>query len=159
MKVVQVASVLVLFAAFLMIFSCKDGPDLSSRATLLNGTPSDTIVLVEKAVLFFRPDTLQVQRIQAKVPDAEFRNTMQECAKSTEMVKLSLRKNWPTVRDVDNKGARYLLCTKNDKSRICIDMNASPELCALYAFDPAKDPQPIGLMNSEIEIYNYFNSK
>lgn len=139
--------------------SCNGVNDLSSKVPALEGTSADTIVVREKSVLFYHPDTLQIQKIKAKIPENSFESIEHECAFMTNNARLSMRKNWKEIKELDNHRARYLLCLKTDKSRICIDMNAPADLCAMYAFDPKKDPLPIDMMNVETEVYNYFFRK
>ena len=153
-----------LFMAYLLFLplfasSCKKRIDLSSRDSLLKGSAADTVVLKEKAVLFFRVDTLQLQRIQQKTLEMVYDSSARECVSVTNNARLALRANWQDLKEIDNKGARYLMCVRSDKSRICIDMNAPGELCAIYAFDPSKDPQPVDMQSVEQSIRNYFTLK
>jgi hypothetical protein len=146
-------------AVFLVLKSCKNGPDLNSRDTTLKGTTADTVVLTEKALLFFQPDTLHFQRIEAKMKDSNFEKNVGDCRQNTSTLRAKMFDTYPELKQLDNHGARYLLCIRADKSRICIDMNAPWELCAVYAFQPAKDPLPVELNNAEAEIEAYLSNQ
>ena len=148
---------LLLILSALLTTSCKNRLDLSSRDSLLKGTAADTVVIKEKAVLFFHPDTLQIQRIQAKNPELNYENQAHDCQVMINNARLVLRQNYREIKELDNKGARYLLCIRNDNSNICIDMNAPAELCAIYAFDPDNDPYPVDPKDAETAFKNYFH--
>lgn len=79
-----------------------------------------------------------------------------DCHFQMENARTVLKKYWPGVKIVEACKERYLLFVKQDKTKICIDLNDKNDICGLFLFDPHKNPVLVDMPNIDTELGFYF---
>ena len=117
---------------------------------------SDTLEINSRAAVFYYPDSIQLKKIKAGLGTSTFDAIMHEYYYQFRFVHIELSNQWPGIKIVEAKNARYLLFIKADKSREIIDLDTKYDPYGLFVFDPQKDPVQLELTNAVSEIGFYF---
>ena len=115
----------------------------------------DTLNIERAAVVFFQPDSLQLQKIKSVTAEQVFESSMHEYAYQIRNGHIYLNENWPKLNIIDTRNARYLRFIKKDGTDIYIDLDTK-DPAGMYLFDGIKDPKPADMMNIDTEIPVYF---
>ena len=136
--------------------SKKDTIPFSSNIQKPPATYSDTLTVAVDAAVFYRPDSIQMEKIKSVNKEMVFKSMEHECFFQQRNAKIVLNKYWPKITILENTHARYLLFLKTDKSSRLIDLNTKNDICGIFLFEKDKGPILIDMMNIESELGFYF---
>ncbi|HET7002953.1 MAG TPA: hypothetical protein VFI33_16620 [Puia sp.] len=157
-----------IFAVVLMVCSCSQSSEKSYKEEKKDQAPAhkiakkppssfeDTVIVDRKSAVFFNPDSLQLEKIRLVNEKMVYETMTHDCYYMMQNARNVIRKHWPGIRVVEVVKASHLLFIKKDKSKICIDLNAKPNICGLFLFDPKKDPEPVDMPNIDTFLGFYF---
>ena len=117
---------------------------------------SDTLKIGSKAAIFYYPDSTQLEKIKAGLDTSVFDAVMHEYFYQFKYAHNVLNKDWPAIKIIEARNARYLLFMMADKSTEIIDLDTKYDPYGLFIFDPQKKPVSLELTNAESEIGFYF---
>jgi hypothetical protein len=117
---------------------------------------NDTIIINYKSAVFYSPDSLQMEKIKAVNKKTTYAMLEHDCYFQMRNAKMVIEQYWPQVKIIEASKARYLLFMKENKIRICIDLNDKNDICGIFLFDPKKNPVLIDMPNIETELGFYF---
>lgn len=156
---------------FLSVFgSCADKPEKKETAaehyvteslTDSTGKPptfyTDTLTIDFPAAVFYYPDSIQLKKIERVMGKGVFDATMHEYDSQFRVSHAALKKEWPSVRIIEARSARYLRFIKMDKEEVLVDLNTKGDPYGLVIFNRVKNPQPVDMMNADTQLYYYFS--
>lgn len=116
----------------------------------------DTLKIDVKAAVFYRPDSLQLQKIKEITEERIFESQMHEYFFQMRNARIVLKKNWPSIHIVEAKNVRYLLFKKWNNMSVCVDLDKKDPY-GLFLFDNKKDPHFTDMMNIDSELPFYFS--
>lgn len=116
----------------------------------------DTLIINAPSAVFFKPDSLQLEKIRSVNKKMVFESMTHDCFYQMRNARSVLKKYWPQVRIIETSKARYLLFIKVDKSKTGIDLNFKGDICGIFLFDPEKEPELIDMMNIDTALGFYF---
>src|SRR5690242_6073550 len=116
----------------------------------------DTLTIKTFAAVFFKPDSVQLQRIKEVNKPMVFASLTHDCHFQMRFVRNELSKSYPKIKIINTDNARYLLFIKEDKSDTCIDLNKNNDICGVYIFNRIKNPQLMDMTNADTELEFYF---
>jgi hypothetical protein len=157
-----------ILAFMLFVFSCSQTPekrnqqvkkDQAPKPLIIKKPPSsfnDTVVIDREAAVFYNPDSLQMQKIKSVNEERVYATITHDCFYMMQNARDVIRKFWPRIRIVEVVRARYLLFVRNNKNKICIDLNAKNNICGLFLFDPKKNPELADMPNINTSLGFYF---
>ena len=120
---------------------------------------SDTLKIDSKAAVFYYPDSIQLEKIKARLDSSTFDAIMHEYFYQFKYVHNVLSEYRPRINIIEARNVRYLLFIKADKSNEIIDLDTKYDPYGLLVFDPQKSPSQLELTNAESEIGFYFSKK
>ena len=118
---------------------------------------NDTLIITQKAAVFYNSDSLQLERIKAITSKMIFENDVHDCYYQMRNARVVLKTYWPQVHIIEPSKVRYLLFISQDHPPICIDIDSRNEMCGIYLYEPGKDPQFIDMTNIDSELGFYFS--
>ena len=154
---------------FLFTSSCSEGykkntqqAEVSSKTkSLIIKKPGtgfiDTIVIKANSAVFYRPDSIQMEKIKTVNEKATFDMLTHNCHYQMENALIVIKKYWPQIKIIETTKFRYLLFEKTDKSKVCIDLNDKNDICGLFLFDGKKNPALIDMPNIDTQLSLYFS--
>ena len=117
----------------------------------------DTLKINSPAAVFYRPDSLQLEKIKLATDAKIFAGTMHEYFYLMRNAHRVLKKYYPNLKIINAQNARYLLFIKADKSVACIDLDTKRESCGLFIFNSKKSSQFADMANIDSELGFYFS--
>ncbi|MFI5152845.1 MAG: hypothetical protein ACHQET_05890 [Chitinophagales bacterium] len=150
------------------VCSCSQSPEKNNRQTnknevskppIIKKPPSsfgDTAIIDRESAVFYNPDTLQMEKIKSVNEERVYATITHDCYYQMQNARNVIRQYWPRIRIVEVIKARYLLFIRQDKSKMCIDLNAKNDICGLFLFDPRKDPELVDMPNIDSFLGFYF---
>jgi hypothetical protein len=157
-----------ILAFMFLVFSCSQTPekrnqqmkkDQALKPLIVKKPPSsfgDTVFITSKSAVFYNPDSLQMEKIKLVNEERIYATITHDCFYMMQNARNVIKQHWPYLKVVEATKARYLLFIKNDKSRICIDLNAKNNICGLFLFDPKKNPELADMPNINTSLGFYF---
>jgi hypothetical protein len=118
----------------------------------------DTLVINRISAVFYNPDSLQLNKIQAITKKELYETDVHNCFYLMQNARRVLKKYWPHIQIIESSEYRYLLFVKADNSRTCIDLDTKEEMCGILLFDRKKEPELIDMMNIDTALGFYFKS-
>jgi len=128
------------------------------QKTILKPSSSftDTLVVNTISVVFFKADSLQLEKFEKIVSPMAFESIKHDCFYQMGNTRTVLKKSWPKVNIADAFNKRYVLFVKEDGSKVCIDLDKI-DVCGVILFNKKKDPQAtVDMTNIETELRYYF---
>ena len=119
---------------------------------------SDTLVINKVSAVFYNPDSLQLNRIQAITKKEIYETDVHNCFYLMRNARMVLKKYWPHIHIIESSEYRYLLFIKADNSQTCIDLDTKEDMCGILLFDRKKEPELIDMMNIDTALGFYFKS-
>ena len=116
----------------------------------------DTLTIKTSAAVFFKPDSVQLQKIKEVNKPMVFASLTHDCHFQMRYSRNVLSKEYPQIKIINTDKARYLFFVKEDKSDTCIDLNKNNDICGVYIFNRLKNPQLMDMTNAETELEFYF---
>lgn len=123
-----------------------------------SSTFSDTLVINRISAVFYNPDSLQLNRIQAITKKEIYETDVHNCFYLMRNARMVLKKYWPHIHIIESSEYRYLLFIKADNSQTCIDLDTKEDMCGILLFDRKKEPELIDMMNIDTALGFYFKS-
>ena len=118
---------------------------------------SDTIIIDKIAAVFYHPDSLQSKAIETITDKSIYESVTHESFYQMRNSRIVLHKDWPAVKIIEIKNARYLLFKKLNSENVLIDLNTLNDPYGLYLFDRIKDPLLTDMTNIDTDLYRYFS--
>lgn len=115
----------------------------------------DTLTVNQAAIVFFYPDSLQLQQIKQQLDTAAFAGLEHESFYQMRYSRLTVETKWPQIRVQNAINCRYLQFIKENGSPVVIDLNKVPLVYGAYLFNRKKDPVLPDMTNIETEIAYY----
>jgi hypothetical protein len=116
----------------------------------------DTVFIDQSTAIFFQADTSQLTQIQKQIPPMNYESMCHDCFYQMRNAKNVMKQYWKNIAIVDVSHVRFLIFKKGDHSTRMIDLNSTRDICGIYLFEPAKDPELIDMMNVDTALENYF---
>ena len=116
----------------------------------------DTLLVKNKAAVFYYPDSLQLEKIKAVSGNGVFEASMHEFDSQLRVSHKALKEQWPGVQVIEATSSRYLRFVSPGKD-ILVDLDTKGDVYGLIVFTPGKDPQQIDMMNADSQLYYYFS--
>lgn len=153
----------------LIIFfvSCSNGNEknnsVKNTAEKKDTTPgkppsnlSDTLVIDFPSVVFYNPDSLQLEKIKKIVTQNEFSTEVHNCFYLMRNARNVLKQYWPKIHIIETSKNRYLLFVKTDKTKSVIDLDSKGDMCGIILFNGKKEPELADMMNIDTALGFYF---
>ena len=159
---------LISIGALIYLYSCTNAKSSKKNNTKLPATshavqykkPSssynDTLVINNISAVFYNPDSLQLNKIQAITEKDLYETDVHNCFYLMRNARIVLKKYWPRIHIIESSEYRYLLFIKTDNSQTCIDLNSKEDMCGIFVFDRKKEPELIDMMNIDTDLGFYF---
>jgi hypothetical protein len=116
----------------------------------------DTVTIRTRSAVFYHPDSLQLIKIKTVNEKMIFESLMHDCFYQMRNARLVIQRDWPTIQIIDISKIRWLNFIRPDGKKKIIDLDAVNDICGIYLFDPARDPERIDMMNIDTELEYYF---
>ena len=157
----------IIIFALTIFSSCSCIPDkksnqqetvISSR-TVISKPPSsytDTLIINSASAVFYNSDSLQLQKTRLVNKEMVYKSMVHDCFYQMRNAHIVLKKYWPQLKIIDTSRARYLLFIKENKSKLCIDLNTKNDMCGLFMFNQKKDPVLADMTNVDTALKYYF---
>jgi hypothetical protein len=150
-----------------MNLSCSDSPTQVGKVGENIGnekTPkkkpaggySDTIVVRVPSAVFYKPDSLQWEKIKAITDTMIFESTVHDCEYQMRNARYSLPKNWPGIKMVEVSNARWIQFQLLNGTSDYIDLDKLDDPCGILLFDGQKKTRLADMMNIDTELGLYF---
>jgi hypothetical protein len=99
---------------------------------------SDTLVIDKISAVFYNPDSLQLNKMQAITKKEIYETDVHNCFYLMRNARTVLKKYWPQIHIIESSEYRYLLFIKADNSQTCIDLDTKEDMCGILLFDRKK---------------------
>jgi hypothetical protein len=119
----------------------------------------DSLVIKSRSVVFFEPDSLQMEKIKLVNEKMIFESLSHDCFYQMQHARNVLEKDWQGLRVVFASKNRWLIFRKSSGADSSIDLNKVNNICGIFLFDPQKNPVRIDMTNIESQLGFYFRSK
>lgn len=117
---------------------------------------SDTVTINFPAAVFYHADSLQLERIRAITDSGVFETTMHEYFYQMNYSRIVLKNNWPKIKIVETKDARFILFKLEDGTNECIDLNKFSDPYGVIIFNRKKKSEKVDMTNIDTDLYFYF---
>jgi uncharacterized protein YuzE len=117
----------------------------------------DTFVILNKAVVFYRPDSLQLEKIRQLNKAPIFESMQHDCYYQMRHAATILKLYFPGITVNETNKARYLLFITAGNDKIYIDLDQQGDMCGIFLFDEVNQPMLADMMNIDTQLASYFN--
>ena len=117
---------------------------------------SDTVTINFLAAVFYHADSLQLEKIRAITDSGVFESTMHEYLYQMKYSRTVLKNNWPKIKIVEIKEARFILFKLEDETNECIDLNIISDPYGVIIFNRKKKSEQVDMTNIDTDLYFYF---
>ena len=118
---------------------------------------NDTLIINKISAVFYNPDSLQLNKIQAITKNELYETDVHNCFYLMRNARMVLKKYWPQITIIETSNARFLLFVKKNTSRTIVDINSKNDIGGIFLFDMEKEPELIDMMNVNTALGFYFN--
>ena len=152
----------------LLVGSCTAPADrpTPSKASLPNKIaakpPSsfeDSLLVGSPIAVFFRPDSVQLEKIKAVNSAIVFANLTHDGYFEMRYAKQVIQRYWPKIKIAETCTHRWLLFRRATGAVRLIDLNADNDICGVFLFDGTKDPIRVDMPNIDTQLWYYFGSR
>ena len=119
---------------------------------------SDTLVINRISAVFYNPDSLQLNKMQAITNKELYETDVHNCFYLMRNARTVLKKYWPQIHIIETCEYRYLLFIKADNRQTCIDLDTKEDMCGILLFDRKKEPELIDMMNIDTALGFYLSN-
>ncbi len=162
-------SIFYILTFFILISSCSEGSKKNLSQQLQSkdsseihkkpaSTFQDTLYINSISVVFYQPDSLQLNRIKEITDPSIFDGSMHEYFYQIRNAHIVLKQNWSQLKIVDSKNVRYLVFAGLDHTRYTIDLDQYNDAYGMFVFDLKKVPILVDMTNLESIIHMYLSS-
>ena len=135
----------------------KKQQEVPSQKTKPGATGTDSLKVSSSSVVFFEPDSIQLEKIRKITKDEVFKTSVHEYFYMSRNAKAYIQEHRPELKILEAKNFRYIVFTRSDASEEIIDLDKLADAWGMYVFDPKKTPQLSDMMNVDTEIPRYFS--
>lgn len=143
----------------------KQGKNSSATYPQNKSTPTlkppssfqDSLFVDAMAVVFFYPDSQQMEKIKAITEKGMYNSTTHEYIYQIRNANIFLKSYWPNLKIINAKENRFLVFIKSDGTREIIDLDRKDPF-GMIVFNKKKSPQLIDMMNVDTQVPMYFNN-
>jgi hypothetical protein len=125
------------------------------KKTKPGATYQDTLVIPPASVVFYEPDSIQLDKIRTANDPTIFSATMHEFEFQIRNARHFLTTYKPRLRILEARNVRYLQFLGGERVTV-IDLDTRNDACGMYLFDGRQPPHPADMMNVETEVPGYF---
>lgn len=154
---------------FVLISSCNEGSkknlpqqaqpkDSSELHKKPASTFQDTLYVNSKSVVFYQPDSIQLESIKAVTDPSVFDGSMHEYFYQIRNAHIVLKQNWSQLKIIDSKNVRYLVFVGIDNTIYTIDLDQYNDAYGMFVFNLKKAPILVEMTNLESIIQMYLSS-
>ena len=160
MKIRPAGTIASVFVAATML-QCTEGHEKVASTEVKapvkpSATYRDTLELPPFSAVFYRPDSLQLQKIRALTGEQVFTSSMHEYESQVNYATRFLKTDRKDIHVYATDRARFLLF-KNKNKIYTIDLDHYDPV-GLFVFDGKKAPAPMDMMNVETQVNEYFRN-
>ncbi|HET9055612.1 MAG TPA: hypothetical protein VFN30_02075 [Chitinophagaceae bacterium] len=162
-KFIRITYIMPLFLLYISCTSNNSKPDTkkeednSSSYTKPPSSFSDTIVVPPiSCAVFFKPDSLQLEKIKTVTTPAVFDSKTHDCYYQMRFSRLTIQKDWPKVKIIEAKDVRYILFKLVNGSSEVIDLDKQFDICGVILFNGSKKAEFTDMTNIETALVRYF---
>jgi hypothetical protein len=116
----------------------------------------DSITADPPVAVFFRPDSLQLEKIKAVNSRTMFINLTHDSYYMMRNAKQVIQKYWPRIKILETSTHRWLVFRKSSDSIRSIDLNKINDMSGIILFDGTKDPILVDMPNIDTQLWFYF---
>jgi hypothetical protein len=113
------------------------------------------LVINKLAIVFFYPDSLQLEKIKLQLDSGAFAGMKHESYYQMRFSRITVENKWPQIDIITAKNFRYLKFIKENGSSVVIDLNNTPDVYGSYLFNRKKEPLLTDMTNIETVISYY----
>ena len=159
------------FIAFAISIGCHGGTPKTSPGKKEPGTTihiirqkppssfSDSLLIDSRSVVFFTPDSVQMEKIKDVNEEVIFESLEHDCYYQMRNARQVIEKYWPGLTVSNANKNRWLVFRRTHGADSIVDLNRINDICGIYLFDPAKKPVRITMTNIDSELGFYFSKK
>jgi hypothetical protein len=156
---------------YLLAMSCRDGSSQngydqkkteSTKRDIRKKPASsfqDSLLIESRSVVFFEPDSLQMEKIKSVNEKMIFESLTHDCFYQMQNARKVLEMNWKGMQVMLASKIRWLVFRKSNGADSIIDLNNINNICGIYLFDPQKNPVQIDMTNIDTQLDFYFRKK
>jgi hypothetical protein len=115
---------------------------------------TDTLDILVPAAIFFEPDSMQLQKIKAVTKAQVFEGSMHEYAYQIKNAAGYIKSQWPELKTITVKNARYLRFPLADTLPVVIDLDKEAP-CGMFVYDGKTSPVLMDMTNIETQVTYY----
>ncbi len=119
----------------------------------------DTVIIQSRCAVFYRPDSVQLEKIKTVNEKMVFESLMHDCFYQMRNARLVIERYKPKIHIVEVTNARWLIFARKDHRRKTIDLDSINDICGIYLFDSDREPEQIDMMNIDTELGFYFKKQ
>jgi hypothetical protein len=119
---------------------------------------SDTLQITSAAVVFYEPDSAQLQKIKMVTEPRVYEGSMHEYYSQVRNAHLFLKANWPALQIIDAKKIRFLRFHKSGNTSQLVDLDKHDPY-GMFVFDGKRDAHLVDMMNVETEVPAYYHQR
>lgn len=149
-----------LLTIIIFFVSCSGGQasEMQTNQMLKPGSSySDTLEILEPAILFFNPDSAQIVQLKKQYKPQIFESLTHEYFYQQKTAKVDISNHYPNIKLVEVVNSRYLLFVYIDHKKKLIDLNEVGTFSGCFVFNGIKDPVQVDMMSFMNDAYYYFN--
>jgi hypothetical protein len=119
---------------------------------------TDTLDIQDPAAIFFEPDSMQWQKIKAVTKAQVFDGSMHEYAYQIKNATRYIKAQWPELKTITVKNARYLRFPFADTLSFVIDLDKEAP-CGMFVYDGKTSPVLMDMTNIETQVTDYMRKE
>jgi hypothetical protein len=119
----------------------------------------DTLFVEKAAVIYYTPDSIQLEKIRAVTDSSVFGSMMHEYEYMLKNA-LAFIANAPETRNIgvaEAKSVRFIVFHMNSGDT-CIDLDQRGDPVGMFFFHPSRKPVPVDMANISAELPIYFRN-
>lgn len=118
---------------------------------------SDTLTVQPLTVVFFNPDSIQLQKIKLTFDSNRYASLEHDCYFQMRNARNVIKKYWTQLNIVEVDKCRFIRFVSKEREVVLTDLNESRDICGIYLYDGIKKPVLTDMMNIDTELENYFS--
>ncbi len=120
---------------------------------------SDSLLIDSRSVVFFAPDSIQMENIKEANEEVIFESLEHDCYYQMRNARQVIGKYWPGLEVRLASKERWLVFRRTHSADSIVDLNQINDICGIFLFEPAKNPVRITMTNIDSELGFYFSKK
>jgi hypothetical protein len=121
------------------------------------GSYSDTIKVNGPSAVFYNPDSVQLEKLNAITDTMILESTIHDCFYQMRNARNSLQRNWPEIKIVEIRNAGCIRFQLLDGKSEYVNLDSLDDPCGILVFDGNKKSRLVDMMNIDSELGFYFS--